>query len=216
MRTDRYSGCIRGKDQYGGWVITASGYDWHVNFGSEDHKLCDFGDLVRFETTVDDNGHRTFRLLENISAMKREKSSKRELVVIDGIHKDTGLVDIYLPNRDEHEPSLCANWVWNNVKIEGLILNSCEEKDRLIVEIDSNGNIKFIKNASKSLGEYTNNIVGILHIASDGVCSVRAIVGDKVFRNVDLGDYKSVCCNYDRVEIRVYYSEDKYLCGVNW
>lgn len=218
MRTDRYSGCIRARDQYGRWVITASGYDWYVNFGSEDNKLCDFGDLVRFETTVDDNGHRTFRLLENISAMKREKSSKRELVVITCIHKDTGLVDIYLSSRDEQEPSLCDNCSWTNVKIDGLNLESCAVNDQLIVEIETfqeKTKIKFVKNASKDKGEYTNTIVGKLCILpkKDGFLNnlskcVKTIVGDKVFYDVDLGDYGGDISRIgDLVEVCVHYND---------
>lgn len=214
----RAGGTIIGRNEFGLFNIRSSDYIWRgVDFGA-DNKICEIGDVVKFEMTIE-GGFRKFMLTENLTAKKREKSEKKkELIVIDHIHKDTGLVDIYLPSRDEHDGAFVSNWAWRNVKIEGLDLKSCDVKDQLLVEIETfqeKTKIKFVKNASKDKGEYTNTIVGKLCILpkKDGFLNnlskcVKTIVGDKVFYDVDLGDYGGDISRIgDLVEVCVHYND---------
>lgn len=212
MKKQTFVGTVCGKNQGGYWNVKVKGYIYYgVDFGEENNEAIQNGDMIRFEITVDNRGYRTFALLNNISAEKREqlKTEKENIVIMD-IHKDTGLVDIYIPSRDEHDSAYASNWLWNNVKIDGLDLNSCSLDDRLLVEIGPNRKyIKLIKDVTKPSEEYTTEIAGRLRKQPNGLFSVVAVVGGKEFYVVDLGAWKEFCQNGDLVTISVQYDKNK-------
>lgn len=133
----------------------------------------------------------------------------KENIVIKFIDEYTGLVNIYLPARDEHDVSYQSNWLWDFVKIQGLDLKSCKIGDRLLVDIEGGqrkGTITLIKNLSNSVEPYTTNVVGKIGVMPN---TVKSLIGDKVFHNVNFGENTKLCLKGDLVEICVYYNEKR-------
>lgn len=122
---------------------------------------------------------------------------------IDYIYKN-GTVN--LSSNQAEDMIFGRNYVYPNVTIKGLDLTTCHVGDILLVDIGADGKtFSLVKNASADKSDI--KVIGGRLKIQPGSVIVKPLFGDKMFNNVDLGDYAGKCFNNDLVEIQVVYDK---------